>query len=49
MGEEQDIGVRIAGDFLEGAGWEVIQLGASIPSASLAHENRQHRCARNAN
>ena len=34
-GEEHDIGIRMAGDFLEGAGWEVIQLGASVPAPAL--------------
>lgn len=35
-GELHELGLRMAGDFLEGAGWEVILLGASVPSAALA-------------
>lgn len=34
-GEYHDIGVRMAGDFLEAAGWEVIQLGPSVPAGAL--------------
>src|SRR5688500_11202342 len=35
-GENHALGARMVGDFLEGAGWEVILLGASVPSESLA-------------
>lgn len=34
-GELHAIGVQMAGDFLEAAGWEVILLGASVPAGSL--------------
>jgi len=35
-GELHALGPRMVGDFLEGDGWEVIQLGASTPAADLA-------------
>ena len=35
-GEQHALGVRMTGDFLEAAGWEVLQLGASVPADSIA-------------
>ena len=35
-GELHALGPAMLGDFLEAAGWEVLQLGASVPSESLA-------------
>ena len=35
-GEQHDLGVQMVGDVLEGIGWEVLQLGASLPAGSLA-------------
>jgi len=34
-GERHALGVQMVGDFLEGAGWEVIALGPSLPVADL--------------
>jgi MerR family transcriptional regulator, light-induced transcriptional regulator len=34
-GEQHALGVQMVGDFLEGAGWEVLQLGASMPDEAL--------------
>jgi len=35
-GELHALGAQMLGDFLEGAGWEVLQLGASVPADALA-------------
>lgn len=35
-GEQHDLGVQMVGDLLEGVGWEVLQLGASVPADGLA-------------
>lgn len=35
-GELHCLGAQMLGDFLQGDGWEVIQLGASMPAADLA-------------
>lgn len=35
-GEQHALGLAMAGDFLEAAGWEVLELGASVPALSLA-------------
>lgn len=35
-GERHALGVLMAGDFLESAGWEVLNLGPSLPAAELA-------------
>lgn len=34
-GEEHALGLMIVGEFLEGAGWEVLQIGAGVPPADL--------------
>lgn len=34
-GERHALGAAMVGDFLEGAGWEVLQLGPSLPAADL--------------
>jgi methanogenic corrinoid protein MtbC1 len=34
-GERHALGVQMVADFLEGAGWEVLNLGASLPVADL--------------
>ena len=35
-GELHSLGAQMLGDFLEGAGWEVLLLGASVPAEGLA-------------
>ncbi len=35
-GEQHALGAQMIGDFLEGEGWEVLGLGASVPAADLA-------------
>jgi len=35
-GEQHVLGLAMAADFLEAAGWEVLELGASVPADSLA-------------
>lgn len=35
-GEQHALGLSIAADFLEAAGWEVLELGGSVPALSLA-------------
>jgi MerR family transcriptional regulator, light-induced transcriptional regulator len=35
-GEQHELGARMVADFLEGDGWEVLNLGASTPAADLA-------------
>jgi methanogenic corrinoid protein MtbC1 len=34
-GEQHSLGVQMLGDFLESVGWEVLQLGASLPAEDL--------------
>ena len=34
-GERHSLGVQMVGDFVEGAGWEVLNLGASLPVGEL--------------
>ena len=34
-GERHALGVQMVGDFVEGAGWEVLNLGASLPVSEL--------------
>ena len=34
-GERHGIGIRMVGDFLEGDGWEVVELGAATPATDL--------------
>ena len=35
-GEQHELGLAMAADFLEAEGWEVLELGASVPAVSLA-------------
>ena len=42
-GELHALGPRFVGDFLEGEGWTVLDLGASTPSADLVRAVVEHR------
>lgn len=44
-GERHVLGLRLASDILEGAGYEVLYLGADVPEQSLAHACLGHRPA----
>ena len=44
-GERHDVGLRMAGDVLEGAGFDVLYLGPDVPAGALAATVAEHRPA----